>query len=117
MKGYYNRTDATAETIRDGWLYSGDLGYQDERGNLFITGRKKEVIVLSSGKNIYPEEIEAHYLQSPWIREICVMGIESRPGEPVSERLHAVIVPNMDLVREKKIVNMREVIRFDVEGF
>src|SRR5262245_51213364 len=116
MKGYYKRPDATAEAIRDGWLLSGDLGYLDERGNLFITGRKKEVIVLSSGKNIYPEEIEGHYLRSPFIKEMCVMGLLSRPGEPVSERLHAVIVPNFDVLRERKIVNAGEVIRFDVEN-
>lgn len=116
MKGYYNRPDATSETIRNGWLYSGDLGYLDPRGVLFITGRKKEVIVLSSGKNIYPDEIETHYLRSPFIKEICVMGLVSRPGEPFSERLHAVIVPNFDVLREKKIVNSHEVIRFDVEN-
>jgi long-chain acyl-CoA synthetase len=116
MKGYYNRVDATAEAIRDGWLFSGDLGYQDERGNLFITGRKKEIIVLSSGKNIYPEELEAHYMHSPFIKEICVMGLVNRPGEPFSERLHAVIVPDFDVLRERKIVNAREVIRFDVEN-
>jgi long-chain acyl-CoA synthetase len=116
MQGYYNRTDATAEAIHDGWFHSGDLGYQDARGNLFITGRKKEIIVLSSGKNIYPEELEAQYLRSPFIREICVMGLVNRPGEPFSERLHAVIVPNFDVLRERKIVNTREVIRFDVEN-
>ncbi|HYX53950.1 MAG TPA: AMP-binding protein [Candidatus Limnocylindrales bacterium] len=116
MKGYYNRPDATAEAIKEGWLHSGDLGYLDPRGILFITGRKKEIIVLSSGKNIYPEEIEAHYLKSPFIKEICVMGLVNRPGEPFSERLHAVIVPNFDVLREKKIVNAGEVIRFDVEN-
>jgi long-chain acyl-CoA synthetase len=116
MKGYYNRPDATAEVLKDGWLMTGDLGHLDADANLFITGRKKDIIVLSSGKNIYPEELEAHYLQSPWIKEICVMGLHSRPGEPISERLHAVIVPNMDVIREKKIVNMKEVIRYDVEN-
>jgi long-chain acyl-CoA synthetase len=116
MKGYYNRPDANAEAIRDGWFYSGDLGYLNERGMLFITGRRKEMIVLSSGKNIYPEEIEAQYLKSPFIREICVMGLTNRPGEPFSERLHAVVVPDFDVLREKKIVNAREVIRFDVEN-
>src|SRR5260221_4982775 len=116
MPGYYNRVDATAEAIRDGWFYTGDLGYLDERGNLFITGRKKEMIVLSSGKNIYPEEVEAQYLRSPFIKEICVMGLVNRPGEPFSERLHAVIVPDFDVLRERKIVNAREVIRFDVEN-
>lgn len=116
MQGYYNRPDANAEAIRDGWFYTGDLGYLDDRGNLFITGRKKEMIVLSSGKNIYPEEIEAQYLRSPFIKEICVMGLVNRPGEPFSERLHAVIVPDFDVLRERKIVNAREVIRFDVEN-
>jgi len=116
MKGYWNRPDATATVLRDGWLYSGDLGYVDAHGNLFITGRKKEVIVLSSGKNIYPEEIEAHYQKSPFIKEVCVMGLTSGPGEPFSERLHAVIVPNFDVLRQRRIVNAKEVIRFDIEG-
>ncbi|HEY6938417.1 MAG TPA: AMP-binding protein [Terriglobales bacterium] len=115
MQGYYNRPDATAAVLRDGWLLTGDLGYLDSHGNLFITGRKKEIIVLSSGKNIYPEEIEQHYLKSPFIKEICVMGLESRPGEPYAEKLHAVLVPNFDVLRERKIVNTKEVIRFDIE--
>ena len=116
MKGYYNRPEATAEILKDGWLHTGDLGYLDAHGNLFVTGRSKDVIVLSNGKNIYPEEIETHYLQSPLIKDICVMGLESRPGEPLAERLHAVIAPNFDVLRERKVVNAREVIRFDVEG-
>lgn len=116
MKGYWNRPDATAAVLRDGWLYTGDLGYFDVRGNLFITGRKKDVIVLSNGKNIYPEEVEAHYLQSPFIKEICVMGLEARPGDPTSERLHAVIVPNFELLKQRRIVNTKEVIRFDIES-
>ncbi len=115
MRGYYNRPDATAETLRDGWLHTGDLGYLDSRGNLFITGRQKDVIVLSSGKNIYPEEIEAHYQRSPFIKEITVMGLQGRPGEPFSERLHAVIVPDFDALRARKIVNAKEVIRYDIE--
>src|SRR5512146_130577 len=116
MSGYYNRPDATAAVLRDGWLLTGDLGYLDSHGNLFITGRKKEIIVLSSGKNIYPEEIEHHYLKSPFIKEICVVGLESRPGEPYAEKLHAVLVPNFDVLRERKIVNVKEVIRFDIES-
>jgi long-chain acyl-CoA synthetase len=115
MKGYWNRPDATASALRDGWLYTGDLGYFDSRGNLFLTGRKKEVIVLSNGKNVYPEEIEAHYLKSPFIKEIAVLGLEAKAGEG-RDRLHAVIVPNFDVLRQKKIVNAKEVIRFDIEG-
>jgi len=115
MKGYWNRPDATAAVLRDGWFYTGDLGYFDAEGNLFLTGRKKEVIVLSNGKNIYPEEVEAHYLKSPYIKELAVMGLEGKPGEG-GDRLHAVIVPNFDALRQKKIVNAKEVIRFDIEG-
>lgn len=116
MKGYWNRPDATAAVLKDGWLYTGDLGYFDARGNLFITGRRKEVIVLANGKNVYPEEIESYYLKSPFIKEICVMGLEAKPGDPSSERLYAVVVPNFDVLKERKIVNAKEVIRFDIEG-
>jgi long-chain acyl-CoA synthetase len=116
MKGYWNRPDATAQVLRDGWFYTGDLGYFDARGNLFITGRGKEVIVLANGKNVYPEEIEAHYLQAQNVKEICVMALEARPGDPTSERLHAVIVPNFELLRERKIVNAKEAIRFEIEA-
>ena len=63
MREYFNRPDATAEALQDGWLHTGDLGRLDAEGRLYITGRKKEIIVLSSGKNLYPEEIEAHYRQ------------------------------------------------------
>ncbi len=115
MKGYWNRPDATAAVLRDGWFYTGDLGYFDSHGHLFLTGRKKEVIVLSNGKNIYPEEIEAYYLKSPFIKEMAVMGLEGKPGEG-GDRLHAVIVPNFDVLRQKKIVNAKEVIRFDIES-
>ena len=132
MKGYYKRPDATAAALHDGWLHTGDLGYLDAAGNLVLTGRAKEIIVLSSGKNIYPEEIEAHYQKSPLIKEICVLGMEgphpspslhsgSGWGTPThhadsGERLHGVIVPNFELLRQKKIVNMREALRFEIEN-
>jgi long-chain acyl-CoA synthetase len=115
MKGYWNRPDATAAVLRDGWFLTGDLGYFDAHGHLFLTGRKKEVIVLSNGKNVYPEEIEAHYLKSPYIKEIAVMGLEGNPAQG-GDRLHAVIVPNFDALRQRKIVNAKEIIRFDIEG-
>ena len=115
MKGYWNRPDATVAVMKDGWFLTGDLGYFDSKGNLFLTGRKKEVIVLSNGKNVYPEEIEAHYMKSPFIKEIAVMGLEGKPGEE-RDRLHAVIVPNFDELKKRKIVNAKEVIRFDIEG-
>jgi long-chain acyl-CoA synthetase len=115
MAGYFNRPDETAQSIRGGWLHTGDLGAIDAKGRLYVTGRIKEVIVLSSGKNIYPEEIEAHYERSPFIKELCVVGL-SRPGEPAAERLHALVRPDLDVMRERRIVNMRELLRFEIEG-
>jgi long-chain acyl-CoA synthetase len=112
MKGYWNRSDATAEVLKDGWLHTGDLGYFDEHGNLFITGRQKDVIILANGKNVYPEEIEAHYLQSLLIKEICVLGLE----DAGTEKLYAVVTPNFEVLRQRKVVNTKEVIRFDIEG-
>lgn len=116
MKGYWNRPDANAEVLHDGWFYTGDLGYFDSAGNLYITGRRKEVIVLANGKNVYPDEIEAHYQKSPLIKELCVMALEARAGDPTSERLYGVIVPNFEVLRERKIVNSKEAIRFDIEA-
>lgn len=115
MQGYYNRPDATAEVIQDGWLLTGDLGEIDSAGRITITGRKKEMIVLASGKNIYPEEIEAVYRRSPLVKEICVLGLAD--GDRAStERLHAVIVPDTEVLRQRKIVNTGEALRFDMEG-
>lgn len=115
MQGYYNRPEATAEVMRDGWFLTGDLGRVDTNGRLTITGRKKEVIVLASGKNIYPEEIEAYYRKSAFVKEICVLGLTSE-DDPTSERLFAVVVPDMDLMRDRKIVNTGDLLRFELEG-
>ena len=112
MKGYWNRPEATAEVLKDSWLHTGDLGYFDEHRNLFITGRQKDVIILANGKNVYPEEIEAHYLQSPLIKEICVLGL----ADGATEKLYAVVTPNFEVLRQRKVVNTKEVIRFDIEG-
>ncbi len=115
MREYYRRPDATAESLQDGWLHTGDLGRVDADGRLYITGRKKEMIVLASGKNLYPEEIEAHYRESAIIRELCVLGL-SRPGEPIGERLHAVIVPDDDVLQARGVVNVQQLVRFEVES-
>jgi long-chain acyl-CoA synthetase len=114
MREYFNRPDATAEALREGWLHTGDLGRLDEKGRVHITGRLKEIIVLASGKNLYPEEIEAHYKQCVFIKELCVLGL-ARPGEPAAERLHAVIVPNDETLRERGTVNVRDLLRFELE--
>jgi len=70
MRGYYKNEEATNEMIKDGWLHSGDLGHLDSENNVFITGRAKEVIVLPSGKNIYPEDVENLYNKSSLLKEI-----------------------------------------------
>ena len=115
MPGYFRRPEATQAVMRDGWFLSGDLGRLDEHGRLSITGRKKDVIVLASGKNIYPEEIEAHYRHSPYIKEICVLGLP-RDDEPTTERLFAVVTPDLELMRERRIVNAGDLLRFEMEG-
>ncbi len=115
MQGYFNRPDATAAALVDGWLHTGDLGRLDGDGRLVITGRRKEIIVLSSGKNIYPEEIEAAYRTSPFVKEICVLGL-ARPGEPAAERLHAVVVPDDAMLAERKVSNVGDLLRFEMEG-
>ena len=116
MQGYLNDPVKTAEVLREGWFYTGDLGSIDEKGNLFIRGRRKEMIVLSSGKKIYPEEVEEHYLQIPHIRELCVLGVSGVDDYANSERLHAVIVPDFDYLKQHRIVNSREIIREEIEA-
>jgi long-chain acyl-CoA synthetase len=74
MLGYYNMPELTAEVIRDGWFYTGDLGYMDKDGFLIITGRKKNVIVTSNGKNIFPEELETYLGRTPFVDESVVVG-------------------------------------------
>ena len=75
MLGYYEDENATKETFRDGWLLTGDLAYIDKEGFIFITGRKKNVIVLKNGKNIYPEELEILVNKLPLVKESMVFGM------------------------------------------
>jgi long-chain acyl-CoA synthetase len=114
MKGYYRNPVATGEVMSDGWFHSGDLGRLDREGNLFITGRKKEVIVLPNGKNIYPDEVEAHYLQSPFLKEAAVLGIAEPGSHERGERLHAVVVPDFNYLKAKRIANAREILRDEI---
>ncbi|MGL4511816.1 MAG: AMP-dependent synthetase/ligase [Lacipirellulaceae bacterium] len=92
MLGYRDDPAATAEALRDGWLHTGDLGALDDEGFLSITGRKKELLVLSTGKNVAPSRVEAMLCVSPWIEQAAVFG-EGRSG------LVALLVPNPDRVR------------------
>jgi len=111
MKGYYRNAEATAKVIQDGWFLSGDLGCLDHEGYLFITGRVKEVIVLSSGKNIYPEDVEREYLKIPLVKEICVTALEERG---MVESLKGVIVPDLDLAKRERIGNLQESLKWEI---
>jgi long-chain acyl-CoA synthetase len=107
MQGYYKKPDRTAEVLRDGWFYSGDLGYRDRDGYFFITGRSKEMIVLSTGKKIFPEELEKYYKKIPSIKEICL--IQGERG------IEAAVVPDFDYLRKMNLANSRETIAFAIE--
>jgi long-chain acyl-CoA synthetase len=81
MKGYYKRPDLTEQAIVDGWLHSGDMGYVDEEGFLFLVDRKKDMII-SGGVNVYPKDIEEVIVQHPAVRDAAVFGIpHSKWGE------------------------------------
>jgi len=96
MLGYFENEEATKEVIiEDGWLLTGDLGFIDKDGYLHIKGRKKNLIVGSGGKNIYPEEVEAHFSASRVIGEVLIVGRKDRGGEII----YAVIVPNYELLK------------------
>ncbi|MFQ5846122.1 MAG: AMP-binding protein [Candidatus Methylomirabilales bacterium] len=111
MHGYFKDPEGTAQSFRDGWFLSGDLGYLDGDGYLYIAGRLKEVIVLPSGKNIYPEDVEADFLKSPFIKEICLVGTEEPAGG-----LTALVVPNFEHLKAQRIANVEDTIRWDVEN-
>jgi long-chain acyl-CoA synthetase len=99
MLGYFENMEATKEVIdEDGFLHTGDLGYRDKDGFIYIKGRKKNLIVSSGGKNIYPEEIESHFTNSRVIGDLLVIGRK----EPIygGERIFAVAVPNYEAIKE-----------------
>ncbi|MCG8469934.1 MAG: AMP-binding protein, partial [Gemmatimonadetes bacterium] len=88
MPGYYNRPDLTAETLRDGWLHTGDLGYVDEDGFLYLVDREKDMII-SGGVNVYPRDIEEVIVQHPAVREVAVFGV---PDEKWGETPLAAVI-------------------------
>ncbi len=107
--GYYDNPTATeAAFTRDGWFRTGDLGYRDRDGYLYLVGRVKEVLVLASGKNILPDEIEKAYLESPYLKDI---GILERKGQ-----LAALIVPDMDAVRARGAGGLETLLRDEIEA-
>ncbi len=98
MLGYLGNDAATAEALRGGWLYTGDLGYLDEKGYLHIVGRKKNVMIGRTGKSIFPEEIEALLLKEPFVRETVVVGFANEDRHDFD--LVAVVYPDPEQLWE-----------------
>ena len=113
-RGYYKADNLTQIAIKDGWFYSGDLGYKDKEGFIYIYNRKKELIVLSSGKKITPEEVESYYSKSPFIQEICVFLTQ----DPTSSKdtLSAAILPNYTNLKTKGITQVKDRMRWEIEN-
>ena len=98
MLGYYKNPKETAKVIKDGWFYTGDQGYIDEEKFIYITGRKKNVIIASNGKNVFPEELEYYLSKSKYISESMVWGAEDEKSGDIT--IVAAIIPDLEEVEE-----------------
>ena len=103
MKGYYNNPQATAEVLKEGWLYTGDIGKVDEDGYLFISGRKKEIIIVK-GQNIYPSDIENVLSTHPKVAEVAVVG--------APDKLRGEIVRTFISLKAGEVATEEEIKRF-----
>ncbi len=107
MKGYWRNEEKTRDAFSDEWFKTGDTGYLDDEGFLFITGRKKDIIVLSTGKNINPEDIESQLIKiSSFIKEVAVIA--------ENDRLKALIFPDTEALKQEKVLNINEKIKWDI---
>lgn len=110
--GYYRDPEATADVMdAEGWFHTGDLGRLDPAGNLAITGRAKDIIVLASGKKFAPEELEFHFSRSPLLAEVAAVGA----GPAGSERIHLVAVPAETVVRSNPADQVEGLIHREIE--
>jgi long-chain acyl-CoA synthetase len=112
MKGYYKNAKATKEVLGNGWFHTGDLGMIDSDGDILVTGRVKEVIVLSSGKNIYPEEVEKLYEKIPFAKELCVLPSYDDSG--FVKGLRMVVVPDEGELISRGVFNKRDRISSEI---
>lgn len=118
FNGYYKNEEATKDAFTEnGWFKSGDLGKFDDHGHLFIVGRSKDVIVLPSGKNIHPEDLEVHYAKTPMVEEICILGVKDESSNLAgAEKLIAIAVPDFAYLKQNNIANSREAIRHELDS-
>lgn len=96
MLGYYKNEEETKRVMKDGWFNTGDLGYIDSVGRIVITGRKKNMIVLKNGKNVFPEEIEDYIMSIPYVKETVVTVHKNNNGEESGLCAHIVLEPETD---------------------
>ncbi len=117
MKGYHNQEELTKEVIdEDGWLHTGDIARISKEGHIYITGRIKNMIVLSGGKKVFPEEVEAVLEKSEYVAEVCVLGTSRTSGsKDGTEEITAVIVPRETLYADKDEATIDKLIRDDVK--
>ena len=112
MMGYYKEPEKTAKVLKDGWFNTEDYGKINKKGQLVINGRKKNVIVLNNGKNIYPEEIENYVMRVPYIQEAIVKAVKNDQGQEIS--LCAEVFLNDEKVKELGIENIEETLKKDI---
>ncbi|MFN4245911.1 MAG: AMP-dependent synthetase/ligase, partial [Brevinematia bacterium] len=115
MKGYYKNQEATNETLVNGYLRTGDLGYIDKEGYVYITGRIKNIIVTHGGKNVYPEEIEEKLNESPYILESLVIGKKISKNEAIGEEVFAFIVPDFNYIEFEKETPVHKIDYSEIE--
>ena len=99
MMGYYKNPEATAACMEDGWFHTGDVGYVDEDNYVYITGRRKNVIIAANGKNVFPEELEEKIARSPYIEECMVWAVEDK-DDSLDRGIYVTLRPDMENVKE-----------------
>ena len=112
MMGYYKDPERTAKVLKDGWFNTEDFGSFNKRGQLLINGRKKNVIVLNNGKNIYPEELENYVLEIPYVAEAIVKAVKNDDGQEIA--LCAEVFLNQDALKEHNIENPEEALKAEI---
>ncbi len=117
MKGYHNQPEMTAEVIdKDGWLHTGDIAKISKEGHIYITGRIKNMIVLSGGKKVFPEEVEAVLEKSSYFTEVCVLGISRTFGmKDGTEEITAVVVPSQELCDKYEWDTVEKLVKDEVK--